>query len=102
VVAVSGPIDHLTDGDRVVLVRNGHSLLTKVTGVGCALGAMMAAFAAVLDDPLLAAVSATATLTVCADEAVARVRGPGSFAVALLDELAALTPQHLAAKVLLG
>jgi len=102
VVAVSGPIDHLTDGDRVVLVRNGHSLLTKVTGVGCALGAMMAAFAAVLDDPLLAAVSATATLTVCADEAAARVRGPGSFAVALLDELAALTPQHLAAKVLLG
>src|SRR4029077_820824 len=36
VVAVSGPVDHLTDGKRVVRVSNGHPLLTKVTGVGCA------------------------------------------------------------------
>src|SRR6476646_5195394 len=87
VVAVSGPVDHLTDGDRVVRVSNGDALLTKVTGVGCALGAMMAGFAAVLDDPLLAAVSATATLTVCGDVAAAAHAGPGSFAVALLDQL---------------
>lgn len=99
VVAVSGPVDHLTDGDRVVMVANGHVLLTRVTGVGCALGALMAGFAAVVDDPLVAAVSATATLTVCADSAAIQARGPGSFAVALLDELAALTPQRLAAGV---
>ena len=98
VVAVSGPVDHLTDGDRVVRVSNGHPLLTKVTGVGCALGAMMAAFAAVVDDALLAAVAATATLTVCGDIAAARAPLPGSFAVALLDELAALTPENLAAR----
>ena len=72
VVAVSGPVDHLTDGDRVVRVGNGHPLLTRVTGVGCALGAMMAGFAAVVDDPLLAAVAATATLTVSGDRAAAR------------------------------
>ena len=54
VVAVSGPVDHLTDGDRVVRVHNGHPWLTKVTGVGCALGALVAAFAAVVPDPLLA------------------------------------------------
>ncbi len=102
VVAVSGPVDHLTDGERVVRVGNGHVLLTRVTGVGCALGALMAAFAAVVDDPLVAAVSATATLTVCADSAAGQVRGPGSFAVALLDELALLTPQDLATRVLLS
>src|SRR6478735_7019867 len=102
VVAVSGPVDHLTDGDRVVRVGNGHPLLTRVTGVGCALGAMMAAFAAVVEDPLLAAAAATATLTVSADVAAARAPGPGSFAVALLDELAALTPADLAEKVRLS
>ena len=101
-VAVSGPVDHLTDGDRVVRVGNGHPLLTKVTGVGCALGAMMAGFAAVIDDPLLAAVAATATLTVSGDVAAARAPLPGSFAVALLDELAALTPTDLADKVRLS
>lgn len=98
VVAVSGPVDHLTDGRRVVRVANGHPLLTRVTGVGCALGAMMAAFAAVVDDPLVAATAATATLTVAADEAAARTRGPGSFAPALLDELAALSPEDLGAR----
>jgi hydroxyethylthiazole kinase len=102
VVAVSGPVDHLTDGARVVRVGNGHRLLTQVTGVGCALGAMMAAFAAVVQDPLVAAVAATTTLTVCAEEAARQARGPGSFAVALLDELAALTPQALSAKALLS
>jgi hydroxyethylthiazole kinase len=102
VVAVSGPVDHLTDGQRVVRISNGHPLLTRVTGVGCALGAMMAGFAAVIDDPLLAAASATATLTVCGDLAAARAPLPGSFAVALLDELAALTPKDLAEKVRLS
>jgi len=104
VVAISGPVDHLTDGSRVVKVANGHPLLTKVTGVGCALGAMIAGFAAVLDDPLLAAVAATATLTVAADAATESlaVPGPGSFAVALLDRLATLTPAELADRVRLS
>lgn len=102
VVAISGPVDHLTDGTRVVRVSNGHPLLTKVTGVGCALGAMIAGFAAVLDDPLLAAVGATATLTVCGDRAAAESSGPGSFAVALLDQLALLTPAELADRVRLS
>ncbi len=102
VVAISGPVDHLTDGPRVVRVANGHPLLTRVTGVGCALGAMIAGFAAVLDDPLLAAVSATAMLTVCGEVAAAASPGPGSFAVALLDQLALLTPADLAARVRLS
>ena len=47
VVAVSGPEDLITDGERILRVANGHALLTKVTGGGCALGALIAAFAAV-------------------------------------------------------
>lgn len=102
VVAISGPVDHLTDGTRVVRVANGHPLLTRVTGVGCALGAMMAGFAAVVTDPLLAAVAATATLTVAGDEAAATADGPGSFAVALLDRLARQSPDELADRVRLS
>ncbi len=98
-VAVSGAVDHLTDGERVVRIANGHPLLTRVTGVGCALGALMAGFAGVVDDGLLAAAAATATLTVAAEQAVRNSRGPGSFAVALLDELSVLTPESLAEAV---
>lgn len=95
VVAVSGPVDHLIDGQRLVRIDNGHRWLTQVTGVGCALGAMMAGFAAVVTDPLLAAAAATATLTVAAEDAARAATGPGSFAVGLLDALDALAPQDL-------
>ncbi|WP_375490716.1 hydroxyethylthiazole kinase [uncultured Jatrophihabitans sp.] len=97
VLAVSGAVDHLTDGRRHVTVSNGDPLLTRVTGVGCALGAMTAAFAAVGDDPLLAATAATATMTVAAEQAARTADGPGSFAVALLDRLASITPDELRA-----
>jgi len=102
VIAVSGPTDHITDGKRMVRVSNGHPWLTRVTGVGCALGALMAAFAAVVPDAVVAAAAATATLTVAADSAAKQGRGPGSFAVALLDELALLEPAELAERVRLG
>ena len=102
VVAVSGAVDHITDGDRVLRIGNGHPLMTRVTGVGCALGALMAAFAAVVDDGLLAATAATATLTVAADRAAVGARGPGSFAVQLLDELAELTPEAVSLAVALS
>lgn len=102
VVAVSGPVDHVTDGRRVVRVANGSPLLTKVTGGGCALGALVAAFAGTSGDPLLAAAAATATYTVAAEVAAEQAAGPGSFAVALLDALGALTPAELAERVVLA
>ncbi|MFT4296348.1 MAG: hydroxyethylthiazole kinase [Micropruina sp.] len=99
VVAVSGPVDLITDGSAVLRVGNGHELLTRVTGAGCALGAVMVAFAAVADDPLTAAVAAHCAYGVAAEDAAAGAAGPGSFAVALLDALAALTPDALVGRV---
>lgn len=102
VVAVSGPVDHLTDGVRTVRLAHGDHLMTRVTGVGCALGALVAAACAVAADALVAATTATAALTLAAESAAASARGPGSFAVGLLDELAALEPDALAARVRLA
>ncbi len=65
--------------------------------MGCSLGALMGAFRAVTDDSLLAAVAATALLTVAGEQAAATSPGPGSFAVALLDRLSAVEPAQVAA-----
>jgi hydroxyethylthiazole kinase len=89
VIAVSGVVDHVTDGRTVATVEGGDVLLTKVTGAGCALGALMAAFCAVSATPMDAAVAASRLMADAAERAAAQARGPGSFAVALLDELAA-------------
>ncbi len=87
VVAVSGAVDYVTDGSEVVAVPGGDVLLTKVTGTGCALGAVIAAFLAVADSPLDGAVSASAVFAQAGERAAAEVRGPGGMASALLDNL---------------
>lgn len=101
VVAVSGPVDLITDGRRVVRVANGDELLTRVTGGGCALGAVMAAFLGTArtagTDPLTAVAAASLVYTIAAERAAARASGPGSFAVELLDALASVQPHDLAA-----
>lgn len=101
VVAVSGPIDFITDGARTLRVANGHELLTRVTGGGCALGAVMAAFlgaaGATEHDDLTAVAAAGLVYTVAAERAAATSSGPGSFAVALLDALAAVTAEDIRA-----
>jgi hydroxyethylthiazole kinase len=90
VVAISGPVDHLVTAEDVLLVPGGDELLTRVTGAGCALGALVASFLAVAPDPLRAATAAHAVVAVAAERASSAARGPGSFAVGLLDELSRL------------
>lgn len=99
VVAVSGEADLITDGDRVLRITNGDLLLTRVTGGGCALGAVMAAFLGAATPPrtdaLTAVAAATLVYTIAAERAAATAAGPGSFAVGLLDALAALRSADL-------
>jgi len=98
VVAVTGEVDLVTDGSRVVRVANGHPLMTRVTAVGCALTALTGAAAAVCPDPLRAAVDALAILGVAGERAAAVAKGPGSFRVALLDALYGLAPEEVDAE----
>ncbi len=101
VVAVSGPVDLITDGTSSIRIANGDALLTKVTGGGCALGAVMAAFLGTARAngiaPLPAVAAASLVYTVAAEQAAARTSGPGSFAVALLDALATVDGRDVAA-----
>ena len=101
VVAVSGPADVVTDGSSTLRISNGDALLTRVTGGGCALGAVTAAFLAVADDGerLAAVASATAAYTLAAGIAAAQATGPGSFVPAFLDSLADLSDESINAQL---
>jgi len=99
-VAVSGEVDLITDGRRTIRIANGTALLTRITGGGCALGAVMAAFLGAAGgvhepaaaDPLTAVAAATLVYTVAAERAALTAFGPGGFATALLDALDAVQP----------
>jgi hydroxyethylthiazole kinase len=96
IASVTGPVDHVSDGDRVLVVANGHELLTTVTGTGCMSSALTGCFlAAKPDEPLEAAAEALAAFGIAAEDAAGRADGPGSFHVALYDALAALDPDTL-------
>jgi len=94
-VAVSGPVDLVVAPDTgTVRVGNGTVLLTRITGGGCALGAVVAAFTSVApEQPGAAAVAATAVHTIAAELAARQAGGPGTFQPLFLDQLAALTPE---------
>ena len=96
VASVTGPVDHVSDGERVFAVANGHELLASVTGTGCMSSAITGCFlAAKHDEPLEAAAEALAAFGVAAEDAAREARGPGSFHVILYDALAALDPETL-------
>ena len=60
---MTGPIDHVSDGERVVSVANGHPLLAAVTGTGCISSALTGCFlAAKPEEPLEAAAEALVAL----------------------------------------
>lgn len=86
-VLVTGPIDYATDGSDVYACANGHELLTRVTGVGCAQGALAAACAAVASSPLEASVATAVILGVAGEMAAEQTVHPGTFQMALLDAL---------------
>jgi hydroxyethylthiazole kinase len=94
VASVTGAVDHVSDGERVVGIANGHPLLAAVTGTGCMSSAITGCFLAVAD-PFSAAVEALVTFGVAGEEAARGAKGPGSFHVALYDALATLDPDTL-------
>lgn len=88
VVAVTGPVDFITDGRRAVRVHGGSPLMAKVTALGCSLTALVGAFAAVAPDaPFDATAAAVAAFAVAGETAGQDADGPGSFAVRFLDAL---------------
>jgi hydroxyethylthiazole kinase len=96
VAAVTGPVDHVSDGERTLAVANGDPLLAVVTGTGCISSALTGCFlAAKPEKPLAAAAEALAALGVAAEDAADGAAGPGTFHARLYDALAALDPDTL-------
>lgn len=87
IVAVTGEVDFVTDGKKTLALHGGHEDLTRITGTGCSLSAMVAAFLSFPEMDKLNAVASACLLMKTAGELAAGQAGLGSFAVSLLDQL---------------
>ena len=90
VVVVTGATDYVADGRQVYEICGGHPLMAQVTGTGCALGAVIAAFLAAGLNPQGAATAACCTFALAGEKAGRVAQGSGSFAACFLDQLCRL------------
>lgn len=86
-VVISGQTDVIVDDKRVSQYSYGSSLMPMVTGSGCLLTAVIAAFHAIEDDRFEASSAATAFYGKCGEHAAQIAKGSGSFKHHFIDAL---------------
>ncbi len=96
VVCVSGQIDYIVNAKHIACVHNGHEMMTRVTGMGCAATALIGAFVALQPNSVFdATLSAMVVTDVAGELAQQRSQGPGTFQIHYLDALHNLTEESL-------
>jgi hydroxyethylthiazole kinase len=98
VVGLTGERDVVCDASRLAIIANGHPLMARVTAMGCAASAFTAACLAVEDDAWLATAAALILIGVAGEIAAERARGPGSFAVEIVDAVYGLERDTMIAR----
>ena len=94
-LAITGPVDLITDGERTCRVSNGHELMGFVTGTGCTATVIIGAFLAVDNDAVQATTTALAYYGLAGEKAATKTQAPGGFQIALLDALFTIDEKQL-------
>ncbi|AFX99202.1 hydroxyethylthiazole kinase [Candidatus Endolissoclinum faulkneri L2] len=89
IVAISGEVDFVTNGERSVRVFGGSQIMSKVTAIGCALTGVIGAFL-VEQEPFGATIAAHASFSYAGNIAAQNSLGPGTFNSAMIDALYAI------------
>lgn len=91
IIVMTGAIDIAADEERAFAIRNGAPMMSRITGAGCMLSAMTAAYlAANRDNPLEATVTSVCAMGLCGERAAARLGtndGNSTFRNYLIDEI---------------
>lgn len=100
IVAITGAIDIVADAHAAYAIRNGSSIMGRITGAGCMLSCLVAAFIVASEEEarLEAAVAAVSAMGLAGQLAAARMSsedGNGSFRNYVLDALYHLTGEGL-------
>ena len=95
VVAITGPVDFVTDGTQEARVSGGSSLMPQITALGCSQTALMGAYGAT-GPAFDAALAGLAHFKAAGTAAAKLAKGPGSFQMHFLDALAATQPDDFA------
>jgi hydroxyethylthiazole kinase len=87
VIVATGKEDYISDSEKVVIVKNGTPLFTKITGAGCTLGAIMAATLAASDNRIVSTLTALLTVNIAGELAEKESKFPSTFKDKFIDNL---------------
>ncbi len=88
VILASGKTDVVTNGEQLIHIKNGTRQLSCVTGTGCMLGSLCAAYLSVQPN-IEAVIAACVVFGICGQLAETN-KGNGSFMVNLMDSLSTI------------
>jgi len=94
-VVISGETDFIVADREPIQIKNGHPMMTKVTGLGCTATALCGAFVAVNAQTKMAAAHAMAVMGIAGEIAAEKANGPGTLQLNFLDALYNLDEQTL-------
>ena len=95
---ITGKEDMIVSANKCEFITNGTPAMSQITGTGCMVGALSAAFLA-QRDPFVAALLGTSVMGIAGEIAAKRSTGPGNFQMELLDAVAGLTQEELEARI---
>lgn len=99
VIAITGAIDIVADGERAFCIYNGHPMMSSITGTGCQLSALIAAYVTANQKNLLEATAAAVCLMgICGEKAFERLTsqdGNATYRNYIMDTVFNLTGEEL-------
>jgi hydroxyethylthiazole kinase len=89
IVAITGAIDIITDGESFYTVENGHKLMSKVTGTGCMCSSLIGSYLGAVEDKLLAVLAGVVSMGIAGEIAYDKLNkeyeGTGTLKVNIID-----------------
>lgn len=97
IVAITGAIDVVSDGDRTFLIRNGHPMMANVTGTGCMCSALIGSFCGAMEDRTVATAAAISAMGLAGEWAYESVQrqdlGTGSYRTLIIDAISRMSDE---------
>jgi len=96
VIAITGKLDIIALGNRLVRIDNGHPMLSQVTGTGCMATSLIGCFCGVTADCFAGAVAGVMTMGLAGEIAQRSLQGAegiGTFRMRLFDSVSTMMPE---------
>ena len=94
IVAMTGETDYVSDGEKTVVLRNGHALMDRVSGTGCMASSVVGCYVGANGASVDSVAAAISAISIAGELAAPISNGPGTFKVNMLDALYNLTPEQ--------